>query len=464
VTDWTKLSAEHKAMLRRVVMPDFTEWERQITATGGCANPIRVRGGRTVTDSATGELLDAFHTDDTTLGYLLIPCGNRRAEVCPSCSEVYRYDAYQLIRAGLAGGKGVPALVAQHPMLFVTLTAPSFGAVHTRHKETGRDGLPVRCRMRRKAETCPHGVTMACRTRHPDGDTRVGQALCLDCYDYAGAVLFNANAGDLWRRLCIYLRRELAAATGIPRSNLGKHARISFAKVAEYQARGVIHFHAVFRIDGPDGPEDAPPDWATVTLLDACLRRVVAAVRIEIPATSIAPRTLRFGRQIDTQAIYADSVTAAEGLTMRAVAGYIAKYATKSAEVAGSTPRRIKSLADLDYLRLPAHVDRMVRTCFELSRVDAFRELDLRRNAHMLGYRGHCTTKSRRYSTTFGVLRGARKAYRDGERRDRLSLPSLEGRQVTLDGEWTYLRAGLSYGEALLVAAVRRRKGRLLPG
>lgn len=44
--------------------------------------------------------------------------------MCPSCAEVYRWDAYQLIRAGLAGGKGVPESVAVHPALFVTLTAP----------------------------------------------------------------------------------------------------------------------------------------------------------------------------------------------------------------------------------------------------------------------------------------------------------------------------------------------------
>jgi len=37
--------------------------------------------------------------------------------------------------------------------------------------------------------------------------------------------------------------------------------------------------------------------------------------------------------------------------------------------------------------------------------------LGLRRWAHMLGYGGHCFTKSHRYSTTFRALRAARRAW-----------------------------------------------------
>ena len=55
------------------------------------------------------------------------PCGTRRESVCPACAEVYRWDAYHLIAAGLRGGKGVPDSVCQHPATFLTLTPPSFG-------------------------------------------------------------------------------------------------------------------------------------------------------------------------------------------------------------------------------------------------------------------------------------------------------------------------------------------------
>jgi Replication initiator protein, pSAM2 len=33
--------------------------------------------------------------------------------------------------SGLRGGKGVPQTVAEHPLVFATFTAPSFGPVHT---------------------------------------------------------------------------------------------------------------------------------------------------------------------------------------------------------------------------------------------------------------------------------------------------------------------------------------------
>jgi hypothetical protein len=66
-------------------------------------------------------------------GVIYKPCGNRRESVCPSCSQLYKRDAYQIVRAGLVGGKGVPERVAHHPAVFPTLTAPSFGTVHTRN-------------------------------------------------------------------------------------------------------------------------------------------------------------------------------------------------------------------------------------------------------------------------------------------------------------------------------------------
>ncbi|WP_318656265.1 replication initiator, partial [Streptomyces resistomycificus] len=103
---------------------------RQITGLGGCAHPIRLTGHRTRLDTATGEIHDHFDSGQLPAGELLVRCGNRRATRCPACSTVYRYDTYQLIAAGLRGGKTVPASVAAHPRVFATLTAPGFGPVH----------------------------------------------------------------------------------------------------------------------------------------------------------------------------------------------------------------------------------------------------------------------------------------------------------------------------------------------
>lgn len=80
------------------------------------------------------------------------------------------------------------------------------------------------------------------------------QATWPGCYDYTGAVLFNACAPELWRRFTIALRRALARRAGLTNKALAAQVRVSYAKVAEYQRRGVVHFHAIIRLDGPAGP------------------------------------------------------------------------------------------------------------------------------------------------------------------------------------------------------------------
>jgi integrase len=64
-------------------------------------------------------------------------------------------------------------------------------------------------------------------------------------------VLFNAYAGDLWRRFITYLPCHLARLAGVTVKQLHAQVRIRFVKVAEYQARGVVHFHAVIRLVDP---------------------------------------------------------------------------------------------------------------------------------------------------------------------------------------------------------------------
>ena len=76
-------------------------------------------------------------------------------------------------------------------------------------------------------------------------------------------MLWQAHAGALWARFTTTLRRALAAALGIGARDFPDHARLSYAKVAEYQRRGLVHFHAVIRLDGPDGPTDPPPAGLT---------------------------------------------------------------------------------------------------------------------------------------------------------------------------------------------------------
>ena len=94
---------------------DAEQWarfERQLRSAGYCRRPVRLRGQADAIDAATGEVRTTFSTEGEPDGTLLKCCGNRREAVCPSCAEVYRGDAFQLVAAGLRGGKGVPESVA----------------------------------------------------------------------------------------------------------------------------------------------------------------------------------------------------------------------------------------------------------------------------------------------------------------------------------------------------------------
>ena len=300
---------------------------------GGCLQPVLLRGRVDHIDGTTGELLHRYTTVHEPDGFLPIACKTRRASQCPPCAEVYRADTYQVIRAGLSGGRGIPATVAEHPQVFTTLTAPSFGPVHVQREKHGR---LLRCRPRRRGRVCPHGRLMSCGIKHVRDDPRLGEPLCPDCYDYTGAVLFNACAPELWRRFTITLRRTLARQAGLTNTVLAAQVRVSYAKVAEYQRHGVVHFHAIIRLDGPAGPTTPPPSWATVALLGAAIDQAARTVHLEISAAlGLSARTVTWGREIDTRPIAATG-----DLTDSKGAAYVAKYATKAAECTGALDRR----------------------------------------------------------------------------------------------------------------------------
>jgi hypothetical protein len=86
------------------------------------------------------------------------------------------------------------------------------------------------------------------------------------------------TAPELWRRFTITLYRALGRQAGLTGKALAAQVRVSYAKVAEYQRRGVVHFHAIIRLDGPAGPTTAPPTWATLALLSAAIDQATRAV------------------------------------------------------------------------------------------------------------------------------------------------------------------------------------------
>ena len=398
--------------------------------------PILIRGSIDHLDPGTGELLHRYTTADEPGGVLPIACKTRRASRCLPCAETYRYDTYQLIRAGLTGGKGIPPTVATHPAIFLTLTAPSFGPVHTRRE---RDGRLLRCRPRRNSAPCPHARPLSCPHRHELTDAQLGQPLCADCYDYAGTVLFNATAPELWRRFTISLRRALAHQAGLTVKAFPAHARVSFAKVAEYQRRGVVHFHAVIRIDGPHGPITSPPEWATTTLLASAIDQAADAVRVQLPATTATTvQTLTWGHEHDIRPI----TTTTTDLTDGKVAAYLAKYATKAAECTGTPDRPITAPGQLADPSMPDHTRRLITTCLHLGKLPELEHLRLTAWAHMLGFRGHFSTKSRAYSTTLTALRTDRAHHQRNQAIAAGLIPPITDDTTLILRDWTYAGRG----------------------
>jgi hypothetical protein len=477
-------------ILELAARPDFHRWEAQLASTGNCARPIRLAGRIDAIDLATGQVRPTYDTTSEPGHVLLIACGNRREHVCPACSEVYKNDARQIIRAGLTGGKGIPETVTAHPCVFTTLTAPGFGPVHsTRTSARGRR-LPCRPRRDARQRRCPHGHDISCPRTHTDDDPRLGQALCPDCYDYTGHVLFNACAPELWRRFTIYLPRQLARLTGITQKQLRSEVRARFVKVAEYQARGVVHYHAVIRLDAAGNDCQPPPARYTAVLLEQAIRQAAAIVscdtvtlihreirrsqpphmRDTMPVPVIDPslrRILRFGTQVDTRTIRPAGGLPGTGSTLsaQAVANYIAKYATKATGTSGLPDHPVNGPVAIAALRCSSHHKRLISTCWELGKQPGTACLAMNRWTHMLGYRGHFLTKSQRYSATFGQLRTARATYQrqqrhpDGEKdpwgRD------LDEHTVLIVATWQYIGTGhatTAERQLALDAAARARE------
>lgn len=489
-------------MLRRAASPGFGSWWHRAESVGFCAHPIQLSGADTAGRS---------HTVWTR-------CNNRRHAVCPSCSDLYARDTWQLVHAGAAGGHhDIPVEVAARPQVFATMTAPSYGAVHN------ATGTPCHTARNRSADRCRHGTPLRCNATHHVDDPVVGQPLCHECYDYLGHVLFTWHLPELWRRFTIALRRAVSThlkTVGVKPGSV----RVSFVKVVELQARAIPHIHALIRLDPPPADNDTPgsgdhdrhgpaaaggggeprpvtdqhTNWSSPIIpadLAALIQRAARHVRIDIDAGDRGPtqgglRTLRFGARIDTQPLAPETTAAANDSTIndtagtsvsrlspRRVAAYLAKYVTKSLHDFGITARRLtaEAIRDLD---ITEHIRAILATIAELAEHTASAGpslVGIGRWLHTLGYRGHITTKSRHYSTTMGALRAARATWtrhqmtkRSGQQGD--TQPSRSGQHVTgaagdrhepIDTDemlWEFDRAGhTSAGDRVLVISAALR-------
>lgn len=83
-------------------------------------------------------------------------------------------------------------------------------------------------------------------------------------------------------------------------------------------------------------------------------------------------------------------------------------------------------------------------------------DLRLRAWAHMLGFRGHFSTKSRRYSTTLGALRTARAECR---RAQAAPVVDADHNTTLVLAHWVFAGTGLSSAESWLAATLEPAPG-----
>jgi hypothetical protein len=277
---------------------------------------------------------------------------------------------------------------------------------------------------------------MSCATRHSRDDILLGEPLCPDCYDYTGSVLFNACAPELWRRFAITPHsgppdRAHQQGTRRPGPGLIRQGR----RIPEARRHPLPRHHPA---RCPAGPTTAPPAWATLALLTAAIDQAARTVHLDIPAASDLPaRTLAWGRELDTRPI-----TATGELTDSRVAAYVAKYATKAAECTGTLDRRVTPADRLADLPIREHARRLIAECLRLSKLPDLEGLRLAAWAHMLGFRGHFSTKSRTYSITFSALRADRAAYQREQAVAAGLMPDLASDSTLVLAQWNFAGRG----------------------
>lgn len=215
-----------------------------------------------------------------------VRCQSRVRSKCPPCAELYRGDWAAIARSGVFDDKHVK----HYRFYLLTLTAPSFGAVHRIPKDGGRTR---RCR---------------CGVQHSvaDGQLR-GVPVDPGIYDYAGLVAWNRDASVLWDNT----RRRLR----------DRWASVEFFIVREWQARGSLHVHALVRIARAEAPAPA--------VLGEAARSAEAASKVD-------GSVVGWGEQSDCQGFRADGQGAKTIWYLSKALNYVLKDTASERGAAGS--------------------------------------------------------------------------------------------------------------------------------
>ena len=159
---------------------------------------------------------------------------------------------------------------------------------------------------------------------------------------------------------------------------------------------------------------------------------------------------MAWGRELHTL-----PVTTTGELTDSKVAAYVAKYATKAAECTGTLDRRITPADRIDRLLIREHARRHIAECLRLGKLPGLDHLRLAAWAHMLGFRGHFSTKSRAYSITLSSLRADRAAHQRAQAKAAGLMPDIDGDTTLVLNRWNFAGRGHPPPADLLAAAIQ---------
>lgn len=393
---------------------------------------------------------------------VLVRCGSRSRERCPACAARYARDEYMVATSGIKliglSSEGVtvsPVSDFSGAFFFLTLTLPSFGAVHSLGA----------CR---------------CGTSHADGSFLVGVPLSSASYDYLGHAVSNIFAPRLFNETIKALRYYLPAGYSF-----------ELYGVPEYQKRGAIHIHVLLRFNAPPPAQfvasipaicagvSVDPDPARDFVLAreavraSYVGRIDSATRFDVETGEIFTEFLPFsddvievlemaeslprvvwGSQIDLKKVGAD-LTEAEA---EKVLGYAMKTLSYTTKTVGDSYGGYVSAFEKKISGI-AHLLRQN----SLTALKPLKRVSLFSAGKLFGYKGNLRFKSRGWSLlqnlTHSSLRAERAAYHRGATDDPdevfVYAPSQSVAEVAGFSATRRLTAALADGVSLLSSAVR---------
>lgn len=286
---------------------------------------------------------------------VFVRCQSRRSAVCPSCAAQYRGDWQRLARSGMYDADGRP--VKGFKYFFITLSAPSFGAVHRVPKPW--DTKRLRC---------------ACGVVHSASDVDLrGLPVDLNGYDYDAQVRWHGAVSRLWASSVDAMRRRVYT--------------LEYFVVREVQARMALHLHAVVRV----------PDFMPVSAaeLGATARRATAVHPVTGEVMAWGQKGA-LDREIRPRRSHEEGVSPDMSTAAARVIGYVSKalnYSLKDVvpgyDAADSDP----SPERMEFVRRLRRAARFTVRCRACPPSGA---ADCSKRAHRsLGFGGHTVTMSR---------------------------------------------------------------------